>query len=587
LSRIIATDTETQDGYAILITKPHAFCEPKSFEECIDFLRSNRELACWNADYDIAAILKWLPVMVRNRLALIGEALHGEYRIKYVPKKFMRVWYRPYAADKENLLVTVYDMRQFYNCSLAIAAEKLGVERKEEIPKTWYTQMAARLADPRTRKRVIDYALKDSRVLQQIIDKTVESFVAAGLKFERPFSNASFAERYFRNRFGYARNIEVEKAARRAYHGGRIECLLCGYFPRAYHYDIHSAYPSAIANLVKPDGEWIFEKATKENPIAEIRPDAVYAFIDCQFTIPRESSYVGPIPIRRSNGSIFYPVGRLRKTITLTEYKFLVRRGYAIRIFSAWVHIWPRWEYPFREIADIYKRRKQDPKADYALKTVMNTVYGKMAQILESRVRTKIVDGRSEVFDSRVWRKKEAWKNHTSFVYAAEITARIRIKLLEDIDPKVVISYSTDGVFTKKPINLETGSGLGEWADVEKVKDLVVVGSGVYCYTDSKGKDRVKFRGFSPAIDLKAMLTRAGRRHEIGMKVIRNTTIRQAAKGGTKQQSMNVLERVTRYMDVNFDSKRHWPKRWNAGELTRQRFQSKPWIYYGKMKIRR
>lgn len=588
--RIIGTDTETFLGFAILITKPHAFCEPQSFEDCIEFLMQDRELACWNADYDCQAVLKWLPAPVRDRLSLLGEVRYKEYRIKYVPHKFMRVWFHSYNGAKERLLFTIYDMRQFYACSLAKAAEKLGVQRKGDIPKSWYTQMWAKLKDPKTRPKVLAYALGDAQTLQQIIDRTAESFAAAGLAFERPFSNASFAERYFRKNFTYRRNKDAEKYARRAYHGGRIECLKAGYFPRAFHYDIHSAYPSAIATLVKPDGDWHYEKNPKE-----IRPDAIYAFIDCEFVIPR-SYHVGPIPIRRRSGAIFYPTGRLRKTVTLTEFRYMERRGIPIRIFSAWVHIWPSWTYPFGEIAEIYKRRKQDAKADYALKIVMNSVYGKMAQILESRIRTNKVDHRAEIFDDRVWRKREKWKEHTSFVYASEITARIRIKLLEDIPPETVISYSTDGVFTTCEVSIPTGSGLGEWSNVEEVRNLVVVGSGVYCYEyeDKNPKSptfgqwipEVKFRGFSPGIDLRAMLTRAGRRHFIGLKVLRNTSLKQAKKGG-KPSTMNVLERVTRYLDVNFDTKRNWPKKWSAKEITEQTFNSKPWAYYGIVKVRR
>jgi len=572
--RIIATDTETQSGLAILITKPWSFCEPRNWDECIDYLKVDKEMACWNADYDCQALMKHLPRPVRDRIALLGQATYGEYLIKYIPHKFMKVWKE--INGKTRAVFTIYDMRQFYNCSLARAAEKLGVLRKGDIPKSWYTQMRAKLVDPRTRPRVLNYALRDAQTLQQIIDKTVDSFTAAKLKFEKPYSNASFAERYFRKRFQYRRNYGAEKFARAAYHGGRIECLMTGFFKFAYYYDIHSAYPSIIANLIKPDGEWYYE----ENP-KEIRPDCIYAFIDCKIHIPK-SEHVGAIPVRRRSGAILYPVGKFRKTITLTEYKYLVGRGFTVRICRAWFHIWASGERPFSDISEIYTRRKNDPKADYALKIVMNSVYGKMAQILESRVRTNKVDMHAEIFDDRIWRKQQRWKDHTSFVYAAEITAQIRIKLLQDIPAEHVISYSTDGVFTTRPLkHLREGEGLGEWSPAKKVKNLIVVGSGVYTYYDLEDKKQVvRFRGFSPAIDLVAMLRRAGRRHSIGMKVLRNTSMRQSAKGGERQNKMNVLEQVTRYMDVNFDNKRNWAERWNAGELTKRQYRSKPWTYY-------
>lgn len=583
MTRIIATDTETHRGLAILITKPWSFCEPKHWDDCIEFLEHDKEMACWNADYDCQALMKHLPRAVRDRIALLGFAQYGEYLVKYIPHKFMKVW-KETATGKQRALFTIYDMRQFYNCALAKAAKKLGVQQKGEIPKSWYPLMRSKLNDPKTRDRVLNYALGDAQTLQQIIDRTVESFAAAGLKFDKPYSNASFAERYFRKKFRYKRHLKAEQFARAAYHGGRIECLKCGFFPEAFYYDIHSAYPSAIANLIKPDGEWFYETDPQD-----IRPDCVYAFLDCTVDIPK-SSPVGPIPVRRRSGAILYPVGRFRKTITLTEYKYLVGRGWPVRIQRAWFHIWTGGDRPFSEINELYTKRKRDPKADYALKIVMNSVYGKMAQVIESRVRTNRVDMKSEIFDDRVWFKRERWKDHTSFVYAAEITARIRIKLLEDIPTDMVISYSTDGVFTTAPLKgLREGDGLGEWATCKRVENLIVVGSGVYTYYDpdpDEQKQVVRFRGFSPAIDLGGMLKQAGRRHFIGLKVMRNTSMRQSAKGGHAKNKMNVLEQVTRAMDVNFDNKRNWPERWNARALTERQFESKPWIYYKPLTLK-
>jgi DNA polymerase family B len=584
---IIALDSETDKGLAILLTKPLAFAEPKSFEDCISFMASDREMACWNLDYDAQAVLKWLPRAVRDRIGLLHKARYGEYYITFVPHKYLQVTLDKEHRGKSRLLFTVYDLRQFYNCSLRRAAEKLGVQQKKDIPKSWYSQMRVRLADPRTRAKVLDYALGDAQTLQEIINKTVESFAAAGLKFERPFSNASFAKRYFQKKLGIRRHMRAERAAKKAYHGGRIECLKAGYFKRAFHYDIHSAYPSIIANLVKPDGKWIYERKPDY-----IRDDAIYAFVDCEFNIPIDEP-IGPIPIRKRSGNIIYPTGRLRKTVTLTEFRYLERKGWVNRILSAWVHIWPKWKRPFAEIADIYTKRKSDPRIDYPFKIVMNSVYGILAEVLEDFKRTNRVDAWAEIFDGNVYRKETVWKKHTSFVYASEITAKIRMKLIEDFPPEVVIAYSTDGVFTTAEVPVKTGPDLGQWSEVEEVTDLIVVGSGVYTYReganlngDEEGERIIKFRGFSPDLDLEGMLYKAGTRHIVNQRVLRNTSIRLALKSSFKDR-MNVLEEVTRSLDVNFDTKRHWPKRWTARELTEKQFDSKPWIYYGVLKLPR
>lgn len=572
----MAFDTETDKGLACLLTSPWAYAEPLTWEDCFDFLAGHKEWACWNMDYDGQAILKFLPTRVRNRIALTGEAAHGQYFFKYVPHKFLKVWVE--RRDGYSSAFTIYDLKQFHNCTLRRAAIRLGVQEKKSVPPGWYRAMRERLHDPRTRKKVLEYALGDAQTLQAIIDKTVESFALAGLKFERPFSNASFAERYFRNKFRYRRNREAERMARSAYHGGRIECLKCGYFSKAYHYDIHSAYPSIIANLIKPDGVWI-------NDEMEVRSDAVYAFVDCRIHIPL-SERIGIVPVRRRSGTIVYPLGRFRKTITLTEYRYLEARGWIDTVYRVCQHVWPSHTKPFAEIADIYQKRKEDPRADYALKIVMNSVYGKLAQVLDYLVRSHKVDHKTQFFDDRVWVKREKIKDHTSFVYAAEITSQIRMQLIEAVPPEYVISYSTDGIFTTHEVPIPTGKGLGEWSEVEVVKELIVVGSGVYTYKNADGDDIVRFRGFSPNIALGVMLYKAGNRHSLPMRVLRNTSLKQASKEG-RGKALNVLESTTRFMDVNFDNKRQWPKRWTARELTARQFESKAWIYYPPITLAR
>jgi hypothetical protein len=559
----------------VLLTKPDAFAEPRTWEDCIEFCQDTPELACWNGDYDCQAMLKYLPQAVRARISMLCESQHGLFKIRYVPKKFMKVWH------DDKLIITVYDMAQFYNCSLAVAAAKLGVtHQKGFVPKTWYKQMLARLRDPKTRQQVLAYALDDARTLQDIIDRTVQSFAAAGIRFERPFSNAVFAERYFRAKFRYRKNYDAEKEARKAYHGGMIECLRVGHFPRAWYYDIHSAYPSAIAGLVKPDGRWIRDTA-------DIREDAVYAFVRCSLNVPHTIEK-SPIPLRLRSGLICYPVGRFQKTLTLTEFRFCEAKGWVEKVHSAIQHIWVKGEYPFREIFELYQKRRDNPQTEYALKIVMNSTYGKMAQVLERRTRTEILDARAEIFDGNAWIKRTEWKEHTSFVYASEITARIRIKVFEATEPGNVIFYATDAVMCHKPIEIPTGPGLGEWSAPEEVSNLVVVGSGVYAYDylDKTGKPKTTFklRGFSKNMDLRAMLLKASARHTVPMWVLRNTSLKQSIE---RPRDLNVLEDTRRVLNVNFDHKRAWPTRWTARDLLSKQYTSEPLIYYGKVKLER
>jgi hypothetical protein len=579
---IVAFDTETDKGRAILITKPDRFVEPKSWADCIEFLEHDKEIAAYNMDYDIQACLTYLPFGVRDRLALLNDVTFlfegEEYRVRYIRHKFCRVW------RWGQLLFTAYDMAQFYNCSLERAAKKLGLPGKFDFPVAWYKQMQKRLDDPKTRQQVLDYALQDARLLQQIIDRTVEAFAKAGMKFERPFSNASFSQRVFSKaltRTGVRH--DVDKLAQWAYFGGRIEVLKMGLFRKAYYYDIHSAYPSIIAGLVATDGKWV-------NDCKYVRDDAVYAFVDASLHIP-DAVQVGPLAYRLRNNRIVYPVGDYRRILTLAEYRYCEKRNYVKRIHSVVQHIWPKWKYPFQSVKDLYKQRQLNPEQSYAIKIVLNAVYGKTAQLLKQRLPSTFANNDTQWIDGQAFHHKKTTKRFTNFVYASEITSRIRMKLIEDIPADKVISYATDGVFTTEPIaGLDVGDGLGQWSEGEEVTNLIVIGSGVYQYTDSKGDTVTKFRGFAlrnakgERVDLKTLLKGAGRKYSIPVQVVRNTSLRQAI---ARPRDLNVLKTIKRTMDLNFDTKRYWEGRRRASDLLKRNFESLPLVYYGKIKLKR
>jgi DNA polymerase elongation subunit (family B) len=574
---IRAFDSETYKGRAILLTKPDRFIEPRSWRDCVDFLAEDKENAAYNMDYDIQACLTFLPFGIRDRLALLNDATFydgdEEYRVRYIRHKFCRVW------REGRLLFTCYDMAQFYNCSLDRAAKKLGLKGKTDFPEEWYKNMLKRLQDPKTRDRVLGYALDDARLLQQIIGKTVEAFANAGMKFERPFSNASFSQRVFEKaltRRGVPK--DVDRLAWRAYFGGRIECLQVGYFRRAYYYDIHSAYPSIIANLLATNGKWIRTEKY-------VRDDAVYAFCDCTLLVP-ENVKAGPVAVRLRSNRIVYPSGTFRRILTLAEYRYCEAHNFISKVHRVIQHIWPKRKFPFEEAKNLYKQRQLNPEQSYAIKIVLNAVYGKTAQMLKQRLPTKIARSDTQWIDGQSFKGKKTAKRFTNFVFASEITSRIRMKLLADIPQDAVISYATDGVFTTRPIEgLDVGEGLGQWSAAEVVTNLVVIGSGIYQYVDSEGKKVIKFRGFSPRnMDLKVLLKRAGNKRSIPVKVTRNTSLRQAV---ARPRDLNILKTVSRRMDLNFDSKRAWGKERNGNDLLTKRFTSEPLIYYGVLNVPR
>lgn len=571
---ITALDTETQDGRAILITMPNAWTEPKSWEDCVDFASQKPHLAAYNADYDFAAFLKWLPAVHRNTIALLSEATFTrngiEWRIRYVKRKFAKVW------KSGKLMFTLYDIAQFHNTSLAKACERFGVDqRKTKIPKSWYPKMAEKLRDPKTRWKVIGYGLQDARALQALIDKTKEKFANAGVDFVRPMSNASFAERRFKENFSTRVPYRIERMAQYAFYGGRIEPAKVGYFPVAWLYDIRSAYPSVMTRLIKPDGQWLWNQP--------LRDDASYAYLDCAIEVPTDI-HLGPVAVRDGLG-ISYPAGRFRRILTLPEYN-LIRNsptnwGKIRGVFRSVQHIGGTGTRPFRDIDNLYAERLANPHVEYAVKILINSAYGKTAQTIEKREASNYFSRKAELINGEVYEKTTYRKRTTCFVYASEITAAIRCKLYSAANHDTVISFATDSILSTSPLDhLPLSKNLGDWG-VEEVRDVIVVGSGVYAYTH-KGKDgkdeRVtKFRGFASSLNLEETLRKAGRLHRVPMKVLRNTSLIRAINN---PDGFNVLKTETRYLDVNFDKKRFWPIRWNASDLLTNQYDSQVLIKY-------
>jgi hypothetical protein len=338
---------------------------------------------------------------------------------------------------------------------------------------------------------------------------------------------------------------EHNEMAQRSFRGGMIECLRAGYFERAWYIDLRSAYPSAICALPDTPRVW---RPIQMTPDA----DATYASIDCVVKIP-ESLPKGYLPYRKSKGEgLIYPVGRWRAWLDLYSFRQAERLGFIEEIYGGIQGIGSAEDFPFREkIQRLFRERAADEQKKFAVKIILNSLYGKFAEMYDERLTP-----------------------HTNFFMAAEITARTRWRLLRDIHPDDVIFYATDGVFLKrKPDGLDFGINLGQWSEPEEVRDLVVVGSGVYTYRRLDKIVETKFRGFSKDLDLYALLDTDS--YVISVPLQRNQTLGETIRTGD-WDGFNVIRTEERQMSVNFDQKRKWECFWQARDLLQRSFESVP-----------
>lgn len=561
---LIGLDTETYRGRAVLICTPTESLEPSGFPAVVDFLSVlGKKFVCWNADYDVQAVLHFLPRQTKNELSFHTRAMWGGWRLRYVRKKFFTV------SRKGSGVIAIYDLCQFYNKKLDTVAHELLGERKLDIPRAWLYEMRDALADER-RDTVIEYCKRDALLCERIARITQQRFASAKISFHRPVSCASLSVQLLGEAMRHRVPRKVNERFRQVFRGGRIECLKVGYWKKAYIYDLRSAYPSVMADLPGCNGEYSVG--------TEVRADAVYAVVRCHLAIPLEE-YVAPVPLVLPGlNSIIYPVGRFRADVDLETFRYCERRGWVRDVVKVEQWCGGRGR-PFGLLQRLYRLRQKNESLNWAYKIVMNAAFGKLAEVTGKKRRALLISGRVENFGGAFWRSKDQWTRRTNFVYASAVTAGIRNRLLRDLPGRAVIFYATDGVITEWPVRgLNRGAELGQWQYKGSVEDLVVVGSGVYTYKVD-GRAVTHFRGFDVDLDLYSLLDRPG--CKLPLSVLRNVTLSQCRKSGSAWRTLNQLIDTERTLDVRFDSKRAWSGQWQSRDLLYKKFDSQPWAYYG------
>jgi hypothetical protein len=575
-------DTETHLGSAILVTtgRNHLLF-PKTFGHCLEFLLSqdDKQFCCWNADYDVSAMVKFLQPGILERLFKMEKVAFPEtvfglkttIKLHYIPRKFLKI-----KIGARKAVIEIYDLAQFYNCSLEFAAQQEFGEGKSDPGVPWDQLRDVLLGGGLRAKKIVEYGKRDALLVERLAERTREKFDKIGVDFSRPISCASLSYQVFKEELTERRvPIWANHDARDSFRGGMIECLQAGYFPKAYYIDLRSAYPSIIRELTETPSYWIpIKPGERPNELA------TYASVDCGIHI---QPGLHKSPFVFSAGGIInqYRVGRWRLWLDLFSFKEAVRLGYLIHVFGGTQGIGiPGGRTPFKErVEALYLERAKDPQKKWAVKILLNSLYGKMAETKRTRIplNPELIDDFEAL--KLMFIGKETYRPHTNFYMASTVTSRVRWRLYHELDPRDVIFYATDGVFlTKEPVGLDFGDALGQWSPSEEVRDLVVVGSGVYTYKyrtkNEEWKTTTRFRGFNSSLNLYELLDT--NRHIIPIELQRNqklgmTVMRQA------WEMFNVIHMEERNMDVNFDSKRLWEKKWTARELLQRSFQSEPW----------
>lgn len=488
----------------------------------------------YNLKYDSGAFLYHLPVSHLRELRIEGSTFYLDRHYDYIPHKRLRI-------KEGKVTVCFWDISQFYKMSLDNASKRYLNRSKLDIPTKTFTPRYVR----RFWKYISRYCILDARLTADLGRYLVDKLIEFGIMPTTLYSCASVSFTYFCTKANIITSWKLWHEDRTAlafasdaYEGGKFEVTQRGSFSQAYEYDLTSAYPYEIANLVDIGHARVSYSKHYEN-------DAVYGFL--RVCIENPSGIPLPCGIMR-NGIRIYPAGTFYLTITKEEYEYLLTLDIGVTIHGAvWFHV-RRKRYPYRKtimgLFDIKSNVKgKDKMLYYVSKVVMNGFYGKCVQCIE-QPNGKIAIG-------------AGWNP----VYGSVITANTRIKVtrMQNILQDACLAVHTDSIMTTRKLGPRyIRGGLGNFEEVtEACGGGVIIACGMYQIGQS-----CAFKGFQPRqgetwINI---LQKYRNCKSIPYKQLHVESWLEAMAKGHEPTAINVFERSIKTVDLNCDSKRIWSR---------------------------
>lgn len=592
--KVYALDTETLNGYTKLITDNTGrtlYLEGKEENpfDLLNFLtyKNYRDsLNFWyNLQYDFDSIVKHLPEENIKDLVTDGKTLFNDYKIKYIPKKLFTI-------SKSKHSYTFYDVAQFYGMSLEKAAYLYlgGIKNPDNLNRYEIGTNPAYWKE--NKEAIIKYCILDSELTAGLGEHLVKTFNEdIGFSPARYVSKASIAKQYFRTFSDIPFLGKIPETALyyafNSYYGGRFEIIERGDVGKCTLIDINSAYPYEIANLLDVSkGSWKL--------VNDWHEEAYYGFYKALISVPYQN--ICPMPFKKPNGAICYPVGQWIGHLTLQEIKAYepymnveIIRGYEFypKVIS----------YPFKDaINDLYARKQAASKEDfkYSLyKILMNSIYG--------------------CFYEKIKQPEGKHKAGVLFnpVYASLITAGTRIKEFLEAQKygKKCIGFATDSLLIKGELPKIKTDILGDFS-TDAIGKTTVIRAGIYKIGDktrNRGIKKPESRGFKKAIDQDKDIVapnpkNAGRpapycyrdplfyadlyeyikeqpeRIKYPILSYRPMHLKESVRKATLTvKDINVFMPIVYDIDLNTDFKRVWDSDWlKGGDIFKKRVKSKP-----------
>ncbi len=269
---------------------------------------------------------------------------------------------------------------------------------------------------------------------------------------------------------------ETNKLARPAYYGGRVENFAYGTIPGVNVYDVTSLYPYVQARARFPyPGRLKFE----------LSPLRVSGWIEwegvAQLHLRVSERFIPDIPYRFDN-RLFFPTGEVSGLWTILEAREALKQGVEI-ISTDWVLGSPVTFNPFDEFIETLFELRQGyiisgSSAANVVKLILNSLYGRFGlnpdhglyQLVDigavpdwealGGYETHTINGKDYAYGPM---KATRPPDYVNVLFAAQITAAGRVKLLDELrnQGEQAVYCDTDSILTRGTI--ETGAGLGDW----------------------------------------------------------------------------------------------------------------------------
>jgi len=553
LTEFTGLDTETY-----ISGKPFLFCFSDGtilfYEDIPDklFTREYRDthFVVWNLKFDSGSLIYHLPKQNKVELKQLQKTYYNGYKYEYIPHKRLRIC-------RGSKGVTFWDIMQFFGMSLQRASLEYLNESKLDIETKEFTlDYVSKNIDS-----ISQYCIRDSYLTKQLIDYLLKYIRKFEILPNNLYSPASLSFTYFKKHsrivdiwYYWKYHKESVKFGCNSYYGGKFEVTARGKF-YGYEYDINSAYPYEIANLID-----ISDGVCKQSK--EYIKDAVYGFLYCDVNIPDNLHH--SITIKDLNIN-YYPCGKFRCYITKQEYDWLVERGVKVKILDGYWIIVFDIKYPYRQLVNKLYRIKEEYKIkdktiSRLAKLMLNSFYGKMCQLIEKP------DGSLQA--------GSGW----NIFYASIITANVRLRVsdIQNLLLQDCLAVHTDSVITTKkiPDNL-LSQGLGAW-ELKKEGAGVILMSGVY-----EIGNKVANRGFpvDSSFTWSDILKRIGNEsvYKFSNRICRSWI--HAVELDREFEINKFLDEV-KELDLNIDHKRVWLSKTTGNKLLQGLEQSIPKIYF-------